>query len=168
MIKWLGVVAGAVACFLLGSSCAMRLKEQLDSFHTLEKLLLRFSKALSLRRMPTKQLLSEAAAAPEFACFLFLKEAAANFDGSQPLEQLWGEAVEKQKPPLPTEGQEILLEIGRILGNGSWEDQAAALELLKSRLEPITVQAGERMQRESRLFRSLGGLAGLLLAVLAL
>ena len=66
------------------------------------------------------------------------------------------------------ESREILKELGGILGSADGESQAAALLLLEERLNRLLAAAEEKSAADGRLCRSLGALAGLLLAVLAI
>ena len=61
-----------------------------------------------------------------------------------------------------------LRECGGILGGSDWETQTAALSLLSERLDGLIASARERAEKEGRMYRSLGLLSGLLLAILAL
>ena len=60
------------------------------------------------------------------------------------------------------------MEVGRILGSSNHESQLQTLSLLACRAGELVEQTAARTASEGKLCRSLGILAGLLFAVLAL
>ncbi len=168
-MKVIGVLLGGFALLLLGGSFSARLREQLKMLITVKQLFLRIDRELAVRRLPTGQLLRVLAESPDFSELSFLREISVRFDGKEPLEEVWAAALDRDRrvSALP-EMAALLRECGGTLGGSDWETQTAALSLLSERLDGLIASARERAEKEGRMYRSLGLLSGLLLAILAL
>ncbi len=168
-MKLLGILLGGLALFLAGNGFAVRMKEEAELLRKARQILLRIRQELSVRKLPTGSLLRELAADPDFICFPFLKKISVRFTGAESPAEIWREEITqwnglRQNPA----GKQILLELGKILGSSDGESQAAALSLLEQRLQGILEQAEKKAAADGKLCRSLGALAGLMLAVLAI
>lgn len=168
-MRWLGILLGAVSLLLAGNSLALRLREETAQLRKVQKLLVRVRREIDVRRLPTGVLLRELADDPDYAKFPFLRETSRRFTGVSPPAAIWTEELARWKglKRFP-ESREILKELGGILGSADGESQAAALLLLEERLNRLLAAAEEKSAADGRLCRSLGALAGLLLAVLAI
>ena len=62
--------------------------------------------------------------------------------------------------------REILLSIGDTLGSSNLENQIAAIACTRSSLEERLTQAREDINRHGRLYRALGALGGIALAII--
>ncbi len=168
-MKAAGILLGGFALMLLGSSLSARLREQLQLLLAVKQLFLRIDRELAVRRLPTGQLLRVLAESADFQQFSFLREVSVRFDGRKPLEEVWADALERdRRVRVMPEMAALLRECGGILGSSDWETQTAALTLLTERLDGLIAAARERAEREGRMYRSLGLLSGILLAILAL
>ena len=165
-MKWLGILFLLGASTLTGYLLASRLDERVRLLRTIQKLIARFCAELSGRRISTGQMLREAAADFEFSALPFLKKAAEKFDGTIPFCDVWSETL--SEAALTAEETEPLMEVGRILGSSDHESQLQALSLLAHRAGELVEQTAARTASEAKLCRSLGILAGLFFAVLAL
>ena len=168
-MKLLGILLGGLALFLAGNSLAVRLKEEAGLLRKGQLLILRVRRALTVRKLPTGQILRELAADADFACFPFVRKTADRFTGTESPALIWQEEVDRWKGlPHSPAGREALRELGGILGGSDGESQAAALLLLEERMQGSLSQAEKRAAADGKLCRSLGVLAGLMLAVLAI
>ncbi len=168
-MKLLGILLGGLALFLMGNSLAARLKEEAGLLRKGQLLILRVRRELTVRKLPTGQLLRELAEDADFACFPFLQKMADRFTGTESPAFIWQEEIDcwKGLPHYPA-GREAFRELGGILGGSDGESQAAALLLLEERMQNALSQAEKKAAADGKLCRSLGALAGLMLAVLAI
>lgn len=168
-MKWIGILAGGLAVILLGNSMAASLKEDVRLLHCIRKLFLRIERELAVRRLPTGQLLRELSEGEDFRSLPFLCEVRRQFTGQESLAVVWHRALAGQRNLLRLpEASELLRECGGILGGSSWDSQIAAISLLRERLDLLIEAAQQRAEKEGRLWRSLGVLGALLLAVLVI
>lgn len=168
-MKLLGILLGGLALFLAGNGMAVRMREEAELLRKARALFLRIRQELAVRKLPTGQLLRELAADTEFTCFPFLKKTAERFTGAESPARIWAEEIADWNGLRQNvAGKQILLELGRILGSSDGESQAAALALLEERLQGVLTQAEKKASADGKLCRSLGALAGLMLAVLAI
>lgn len=82
--------------------------------------------------------------------------------------ELWEDELERADFPLIREENALLQEAGVLFGRFRQEEQAAALSDLARRLSKAADQAEEDWRRMNRVYCTLGGSGGLLLAILLL
>lgn len=100
-----------------------------------------------------------------FADFDFLRNIYAN--NSSSFQQNWTNAVKAQPPSnLKANDLEILADIGKNLGTSDMEGQLSMLSLQRAELENIISAAETDCERKSKLYRSLGVLAGAFISVM--
>ena len=97
--------------------------------------------------------------------FQFLSQTAAHMQQQTPFVQAWSEQVQAEKHLSP-EVKEVLLELGEELGRTDLEGQLSALSQAHIQLQRFQDTYRVTYQKKGKLYRSLGLLAGLLLAVL--
>ncbi|MGI5893552.1 MAG: stage III sporulation protein AB [Candidatus Merdivicinus sp.] len=168
-MKWLGILFASIACFLIGQNMATQLKEQCQYLQCLKLLLLRIDREIRVSRLPTAVLLQRLAKESDFQPLGFLRKTAQRFTGKQPVSILWEEALEEETclTKLP-DTKSLIRELGGIIGESDWESQTSALTLVNERLDRQLDDAEQRYLTQGRLYRSLGILAGILFAILAL
>lgn len=100
-----------------------------------------------------------------FANFDFLSNI--NSDENISFQQNWSNAVKADPPSnLKTGDLEILADIGKNLGTSDIEGQLSLLSLQRAELETIILSAEAECERKSKLYRSLGVLAGAFISVM--
>lgn len=100
-----------------------------------------------------------------FAAFSFLSNISA--DENISFQQNWSNAI-KEVPPLNLKESdlEILSDIGKNLGTSDIEGQLSMLSLQRAELEALISSAEAECERKSKLYRSLGVLAGAFISVM--
>ena len=100
-----------------------------------------------------------------FSEFGFLREV--SFSSERPFQQSWCEAVEKNIPMgINKSDSELLMNIGRQLGTSGLEGQISAVRLWQAELDPVISAAQEEYSRKAKLYRSLGVLSGVFIAIM--
>ena len=100
-----------------------------------------------------------------FADFYFLRNIYVN--SSISFQQNWNNAVKSQPPSnLKANDLEILADIGKNLGTSDMEGQLSMLSLQRAELENIISAAEMDCEKKSKLYRSLGVLAGAFISVM--
>ncbi len=100
-----------------------------------------------------------------FADFRFLSNITVNENAS--FQQNWSNAI-KTTPPsnLKESDLEILADIGKKLGTSDMEGQLSMLSLQRAELETLISSVEAECERKSKLYRSLGVLAGAFISVM--
>ncbi len=97
--------------------------------------------------------------------FVFLKKLELSPERS--FQQCWKAAVEENVPcGLKKSDSALLIEIGNRLGKSDLEDQLGAVRLRQAETEAAVSSAENEYMRKARLYRSLGVLAGVFIAIM--
>lgn len=100
-----------------------------------------------------------------FSDFYFLSKI--NSDNSISFQQNWSSTVHTMPPSgLKDSDLEILADIGKNLGTSDMEGQLSMLNLQRAELESLIASAETECEKKSRLYRSLGVLAGAFISVM--
>ena len=100
-----------------------------------------------------------------FAEFGFLQELA--FSSESTFQQSWCEAVENHIPNgINKSDSELLMNIGRQLGTSELEGQISGVKLWQAELDSALAAAQEEYSRKAKLYRSLGVLTGVFIAIM--
>ena len=88
-------------------------------------------------------------------------------DENIPFQQKWNNAINANPPlNLKENDLEILADIGKKLGTSDIEGQLSTLHLQRSELETLILSAEAECEKKSKLYRSLGVLAGAFISVM--
>ena len=117
-------------------------------------------------RSATVYEISEALSRDErFSEFGFLREL--SFSSERSFQQSWCEAVEKNIPGGITKSDsELLMNIGRQLGTSDLDGQISGVKLRQAEVDSAIASAREEYSRKAKLYRSLGVLSGVFIAIM--
>lgn len=110
-------------------------------------------------------LISQAAVCAEFKDLTFLPACGESLRRGESFPESWKTAVEAF-PELKREEKTVMLSLGDILGASDLESQLSAIEYGKALLETRLETAREYAGKHKKLYRTLGILAGLGIAIL--
>ncbi len=166
-MRLLGLLCIVLACTGAGLYASAKLKRDARS---MERLIALTEDCAALIRCQTPELdelLERLAAHPNYRCFAFLHEISTKLSPTAPPGMLWQRAV-RADAAVPAQARDILCSLGNVLGTTDVDGQLAALELHRTQLRAMARESRERSTRQGKLYRSLGLLGGMMLAVLLL
>lgn len=153
----------AIVGAMLSSNLSKRRTELLQSIELLERL--KTEVGYSAREV--NDILRSLSGEECFDKLLFLPECARQLE-SMPFPQAWRAAVKSSPQALSADDSEQILSVSRILGASDAEGQLGALELVEQNLKRNLEQAQQLCATRGKLYRSLGALSGVALAILIL
>jgi stage III sporulation protein AB len=102
--------------------------------------------------------------AAQYPLLSFLASCRDSMADGKPFPESWREAL--QEKTLPVKAREILLPLADELGGADLDSQLSALRYAISRLGELAAREQEYLNAHGKLYRSLGALAGIALAIL--
>lgn len=87
--------------------------------------------------------------------------------GENTFREIWDMAADKCDDGFAAEDTELLRRIGSVIGSCDTQGQLSALSLYAIRADKLISDAEEQYKSKGRLYRSLGAVAGALMAVIA-
>lgn len=100
-----------------------------------------------------------------FSDFDFLREI--SFLSGRPFQQSWCESLENHIPfGMNKSDAELLMSIGKQLGTSDLEGQISTVRLRQAELGTVISAAEEEYSRKAKLYRSLGVLTGVFIAIM--
>lgn len=120
------------------------------------------------RALPVGELLEALCENPALRRLVFLPRVRELFARDRDLEPAWRQAVEELRGAsgLREEDTPLLLAIGASLGKSDVEGQLAAIDLHAQLLTERLREASDEQAKKGKLYRSLGLLSGVALAIL--
>ena len=170
MLRMAGAVLLTCGAAALGFSAAGALTRRVASLRALLGALELMDRELSFRLTPVPELLdrlASQAAAPAGPFFAACRDGLGAL-GEQSLAGIWRRALADRPMDLSREDQDILGELGEILGRYDGPGQREALGEIRTRLGRQLEGAQEESRRMGRVYGALGLTAGSMLAILLL
>lgn len=163
-MKLLG--AGLLLCtgLLTGCAAAHRLEQHVRQIRLLRQMLTAMMQELQATLPLTADLLRILADMPAFSPLGFLQQAAAHPDS---FPQCWFDAV-RSDASLTKDTAAVMETVGQTLGSTALDGQLAALQLCLDRLGALQADAETTAVKHCGLWRSMGVLSALFLAILLL
>lgn len=170
------IIKAAGICLILFSSTGIgflssrRLKERIEELESIRRLLLMLRGEIKYSRstLPEAfQAIGRRLSKPYGDMLLKAASAMEQLQG-QTLSQIWEERVTEAltESALYKEDKEKLIHLGNQLGYLDAEMQIATLELYLEQLQEEIKNASENFKRNGKLYRTMGVMAGIFLAVL--
>ena len=165
MFKFIGLAVIIAVTSFLGNYFSSALKTRLVNLKKINYLIDEIIILLRFKASTVYEITEHLAKNERFSDFVFLGSITADSDIS--FQQNWCSAL-KSNPPLSlkTNDLEILADIGRNLGTSDMEGQISMLSLQRTELEMLISSAEADCERKSKLYRSLGVLAGAFISVM--
>ena len=164
-MKWIGLIFLILCGVMAGMACSGKLRMKLERTEKLCSFLREMGVLMQDQKSTHGELLDTFSNRSVYQEFQFLSQTAVHMQQQTPVVQAWSEQVQAEKH-LPSEVKEVLLELGEELGTTDLEGQLSALSQAHIQLQRFQDTYRVTYQKKGKLYRSLGLLAGLLLAVL--
>lgn len=169
LIKLIGAVVLIGACSLIGFSLAADCTKRPKTLRELQALLQMFENEISyLSNLLSDAFLSIHNNSNLEAAVLF-KEAANNLEEKGTTAgAAWEKAVKESYSQLSLnkEDKAILITFGKMLGNSDLEGQVNNIKLVSSQLKLQEIKSEETRRKNEKMYRSLGVLSGLAIAII--
>ncbi len=166
MLRVIGILFLFAACALTGINASQKLYDRQAALDALSSYTKRLSMLMEYAPKPLSELCARLDTGP--VAELWLGFARHLSDAPNTL-YAWQKAMEEANGPvraLTAEDRAILEDYVRGLGSGNRETQRANAQLLEERLKAARIEAREVYSKKGRVYRSMGILCGVGLAIL--
>ncbi len=165
MLKYAGLAVIIAVTSLLGNYFSSVIKMRLNNLKKINYLIDEIITLLRFNGSTVYEITNHLANNERFSDFSFLSNITTNENIS--FQQSWCSAL-KTYPifSLKASDLDILADIGRKLGTSDMEGQLSMLNLQRTELEMLISSVEEDCEKKSKLYRSLGVLAGAFISVM--
>ena len=166
MIKILGLIFVVAASGLAGLLMSSNLSKRVNEIETSILLLEKMQTYLRYSKIPTSELIRSLAYNENFIALTFLKECNRKIEQGDAFPEAWKSGLRLWRDTRMNEkDKEILSGVSDILGSSDSESQMNSLELTASLLKQNLKEALEEKNTTGKLYRSLGLLIGIGMAI---
>ncbi|MFT8317447.1 MAG: stage III sporulation protein SpoIIIAB [Sporolactobacillus sp.] len=169
MIRIIGSLLVVGASTMIGMVLASRYSQRPRQIRQWRSALQAIEAEIVYGRVPIEELSADLASQlPQPVAHFFEYLRAALVEKFQPLKEAWKEAVIRYWPEtsLKNAEREVILQFGTTLGTEDAENQKKHIQLALSHLEREEIEARAAQDSHEKMMRSLGFLAGILVALL--
>lgn len=168
-MKLIGILILLAMSVMTGCFAAQSLKDRLDRLRCIRRMTEQMRLMIRYEALETQDMihrLSEDKGLIKLNFISVLSGIISDEYDIRPFSEQWDEAVREQVG-INDEDRELLYRIGAFLGTCDIEGQSSSLELASAEADRLTEEAAGQYAAKGRLYRSLGAVAGALLAVIA-
>lgn len=168
MLKILGCLIIVAVCGLVGFAKAGRYKARAEQLASCRSFFLRLASLVKGTGEPTRSLFKHLAEAESLNTLLFLKLAGKRLETESDFPTVWRESIDAVKPTLSLNNEDYqpLYGLCEIMGNADAEGIVANATLSAQLYEQAEGMARKEYEMNGKMFRSLGLLCGVAVAVL--
>lgn len=168
MGKLFGVILLVTATSALGLWYSALLGERVRLLVLLDSLLDDFAISIRFQSQPLLELFSVSVGNPRYGKLSFLPEVAKGLENGRPFPEVWREALSAWKSPLTDSDRIPFLALAESLGASDQQGQESVLATTRRHIAGQAEEAREIYRNKGKLYRSLGVLGGIFLAILLL
>lgn len=152
----------------IGFSMSKRFQNRIKQLELCDLLFQRIKVYLEYEKTPTKQLIQNLCENHSFEELIFLKKCSERLEDNINFPQAWEQGLEESKMQmaLHKEDYEVLKQLCNILGAYEAQAQSNGISMLQKMIKIQQENAIEENKTTGKLYRSLGVLAGIALAIL--
>ncbi|NLK70620.1 MAG: hypothetical protein GX286_04185 [Clostridiales bacterium] len=165
MLKLIGVMLLVCATGYTGLSMSASLKERIRRLELIRKMVDEITILIRHRALTVMEIIDELTANSSYAELTFLHKAKSGIIPEVSFHYAWENAVKKDNKLLNEEKTE-LISLGNFLGSSDTEGQISALTIYKDKFNSLIEYANEIYDKKGKLYRSLGVLSGVFVAIL--
>ena len=166
-MKFLGITLVFLVSAMIGLYLSDRLKKRTKELETCLIFIDKLKTSLRYRVMSTNDLIRSSAETETLSCLSCIATASDLLKSGMSFPLAWKKAVESfsKDSTMIKEDLEILASLAEIVGTRDLEGQINALEMIESQFRHQLDQARLAHEKKGKLFRSLGALTGIGLAI---
>lgn len=165
MIKITGLALIVLCCSTAGIWAASGLSKRVSTLEIVIRLYQYLRDSLKYLRPSVTMLIGRAAGEAEFSGLGFLRGCDEKMRSGKNFPESWREAISEDIATMGKEDAPIVLSLAGVLGASDLDSQLAALEHGMALLEARLGEAREYASKHKKLYRTLGVLAGLMVAI---
>lgn len=171
MIRITGIILLLIMSVCTGWLAAGNLKKRVRALRQLRAMLEEIRILIRYEAAEVSEIIRRICNSSGFEELLFLNalsdcgDRLCAYDG-ETFSDLWNKALSERPGSFSEEDLELIGRIGSCLGTCDCEGQLSALSLLMVQTDKLITEAEEQYNAKGRLYRSLGAVAGALIAVL--
>ena len=171
MIKIVGLIIMIAAFGLSGVMKSEELRLRIKLLEEFQNTILTLKSQMNYFREPLEILLDKLSKTGESRAFLLLNECAVEMQKKHgDIGQIWAENVNQiyKVTPLTSEDMEIIVQVGKFLGQTDFDGQQIQFECTEERLKQQICNAKEIYLQKGPLYRKIGFLMGTAAALIVL
>lgn len=165
MLKVLGAILIVLSGGIVGVYLSMGLRNRILCISSIYSLLNYFSVSLRYTAPTVWQLMDSACENPEYKSLKFLSILKSKSLEEVSFEEAWNYSLSLDST-IKLEEKNILYSVGNSLGKVGLEESISNLNLAMERIKTIQLKATQEYSKKGNLFRWLGLLGGLMIAIL--
>ncbi|MCL2014573.1 MAG: stage III sporulation protein AB [Oscillospiraceae bacterium] len=167
MFKYFGLTLIIIVCGYTGHMMAASLSGRIKELELAIALVGKLQTHIKYRRTPTIELIEEMAGYELFAPLCFIRDCGESLKVSSNFTAVWKNSLDSNRGRLRITNEDIslLMSMGDYLGNSDAEGQIKALQFTETALGHNLKDAREQNAAKGKMYRSLGVLAGMGIAV---
>ncbi len=162
------MVCIVATCSAVGFMLQKRLIDRADCLERLIAMLDYLSSQISYVRMPVGEIVSQMAMQSRFASLTFLEECKERLRQGEPFPDAWRASAAKQRQLLAKDDYERLASLGSTLGATDAQEQQQTIAMYTRMFEKSYEAARAECASRSRMYLTIGVLAGIGFAILML
>lgn len=159
-------VFSMILCAAIGILKSRVLEQRVIQLEEILVMLEKIQTFLSYEKTPTRELIFKLAHYDGVRHLQFLQEADKHLEQTKNFPEVWKKSIETVDHKLTKDDQKMLSLIGDILGGSDVRNQMKELLLVENLAQQAYEQAIGEQQQKGKLYRSLGVLSGIGIAVL--
>lgn len=165
-MKFLGIITVVIISALTGNYFAVRLGRRLELLKKLEYMLEKMEILIRCRAATVYEMISELSRDKRLEGLDFLVNMGGGEEGLT-FHEMWESGVKNFRPAcLKSEDTDFILSVGAELGTSDTQGQLESLAMSRAALALMIKESQEEYAKKASLYRSMGVLAGALVAVL--
>lgn len=163
----IGVAAIAAIAAYLGITASLKLSKRADELRIILLMIDKIKTCLAFEKAHTKDIIAKLCSQSEFSKLCFLNDCRNILSENSDISRAWKCSVENSSKQLHLEKSDLslLISIGNILGSADSKSQTDELNLLAGFLNKNLESALTAYNTQGRLYRSLGVLSGIGIAI---
>lgn len=152
----------------IGITKSKLLRSRVTELEEIMVMLEKIQTYLQYERLPTGDILQRLAKSESLSHLVFLPDCAARMQEAVPFPVLWKQCVERHASfmSLTADDRQTLHMLGSVLGGSDAKSQLNGFALLDELTRQALTQAQESLSQKGKLYRSLGILGGVGIAIL--
>ncbi len=164
MIKLIGIMAVLISTSLAGISSSEKLKNRVTELNIINYMLEEISILIRYKALTVYQIIDSLKKNPSFSSLSFISNIEINLH--VPFKVSWEKSIDGMTTSLTQSDIKLLKSFGASLGTSDIEGQLSTIEVFKGNFSKTEKDAISVYEKKSRLYRSLGVLAGAFISIM--
>jgi len=164
LLKFIGLILIVLTGASWGNVKSERLKSERNSSRLLVEIVGQISTFIRFKGLTFYEIARELQSVQAYSELGFICNIPQDYDGQHSFSEMWQRAADGDSV-ICEEAKDLLKNFGATVGSSDTDGQLSELELLRTRLETLEKKQSEIYAQKGRLYRGVGALGGLMLAI---